>query len=71
MSWENDLNLNAKKRKTLCAARTWKKQKEISFNKYFYQHKPLRSIEEVSREILALEEENKGLIMDILFPCLN
>jgi len=39
---------------------------EISFNKYFYQHKPLRSIEEVSREILALEEESEGLIMDIL-----
>lgn len=39
---------------------------EISFNKYFYQHKPLRPLEEVSAEILALEEENEGLIMDIL-----
>lgn len=39
---------------------------EISFNKYFYQHKPLRSIEEVSAEILALEQESEGLIMDIL-----
>jgi len=39
---------------------------EISFNKYFYQHKPLRSLEEVSKEILALEQENEGLIMDIL-----
>lgn len=39
---------------------------EISFNKYFYQHKPLRSIEEVSAEILQLEKENEGLIMDIL-----
>jgi type I restriction enzyme M protein len=39
---------------------------EISFNKYFYQHKPLRSIEEVSNEILALEQESEGLIMDIL-----
>ena len=39
---------------------------EISFNKYFYQHKPLRSIEEVSTEILALEQESEGLIMDIL-----
>ena len=39
---------------------------EISFNKYFYQHKPLRSIEEVSAEILGLEKENEGLIMDIL-----
>ena len=39
---------------------------EISFNKYFYQHKLLRSIEEVSAEILGLEKENEGLIMDIL-----
>jgi type I restriction enzyme M protein len=39
---------------------------EISFNKYFYQHKPLRSIEEVSEEILGLERESEGLIMDIL-----
>ncbi len=39
---------------------------EISFNKYFYQHKPLRSIEEVSAEILEFEKENEGLIMDIL-----
>ncbi len=39
---------------------------EISFNKYFYQHKPLRSLEEVDAEILQLEKENDGLIMDIL-----
>lgn len=39
---------------------------EISFNKYFYKHKPLRSIEEVSAEIMELEKENEGLIMDIL-----
>jgi len=39
---------------------------EISFNKYFYQHKPLRSIEDVSAEILALEELNEGLIKEIL-----
>jgi len=39
---------------------------EISFNKYFYQHKPLRSIEEVSAEILQLEKENEGLINEIL-----
>lgn len=39
---------------------------EISFNKYFYQHKPLRSLEEVSKEILELEQENEGLIMEIL-----
>ncbi|MEZ4884526.1 MAG: class I SAM-dependent DNA methyltransferase [Chitinophagales bacterium] len=39
---------------------------EISFNKYFYQHQPLRSLEVVSREILELEQESEGLIMDIL-----
>lgn len=39
---------------------------EISFNKYFYQHKPLRSIDEVTREILALEHESDGLIAEIL-----
>lgn len=39
---------------------------EISFNKYFYRHKPLRSLEEVSAEILKLEEESDGLIKDIL-----
>ncbi len=39
---------------------------EISFNKYFYRHKPLRSIEEVSADILKLEELSDGLIRDIL-----
>ncbi|MDD2449503.1 MAG: class I SAM-dependent DNA methyltransferase [Sulfurimonas sp.] len=39
---------------------------EISFNKYFYKHKPLRSIEEVSKDILSLEEQSEGLIKEIL-----
>jgi type I restriction enzyme M protein len=39
---------------------------EISFNKYFYQHKPLRSIEEVTEDILQLERESDGLIQEIL-----
>lgn len=39
---------------------------EISFNKYFYQYKPLRSINEVTADILALEKESDGLIADIL-----
>ena len=39
---------------------------EISFNKYFYRHKPLRSIEEVSDDILKLEAESDGLIREIL-----
>ena len=39
---------------------------EISFNKYFYRHKPLRSLQEVSVDILALENESDGLIREIL-----
>lgn len=39
---------------------------EISFNKYFYQHKPLRGIEEVTADILALENQSDGLIAEIL-----
>jgi len=39
---------------------------EISFNKYFYRHKPLRSLEEVSADILQLENESEGLIREIL-----
>jgi len=39
---------------------------EISFNKYFYRHKPLRDLEEVSNDILALENESDGLIREIL-----
>lgn len=39
---------------------------EISFNKYFYQHKPLRSLEEVTSEILALEAETDGLLKQLV-----
>lgn len=39
---------------------------ELSFNKYFYQPTPLRSLEEVTEEILALEKEGDGLLAEIL-----
>lgn len=39
---------------------------EISFNKYFYKHQPLRSMDEVAREIIALEQQAEGLIAEIL-----
>ncbi|MBL1352235.1 MAG: SAM-dependent DNA methyltransferase [Zetaproteobacteria bacterium] len=39
---------------------------EISFNKYFYRHKPLRSMEDVAADILKLEEQAEGLIAEIL-----
>ncbi|EGV49963.1 type I restriction-modification system subunit M [Candidatus Endoriftia persephone] len=39
---------------------------EISFNKYFYRHKPLRSLEEVTRDILMLEAETEGLLRKLV-----
>ena len=39
---------------------------ELSFNKYFYEPAPLRSLEEVTAEILALEKEGDGLLAEIL-----
>lgn len=39
---------------------------EISFNKYFYQHKPLRSLEEVTSDILALEAKTEGLLKKLV-----
>lgn len=39
---------------------------EISFNKYFYRHKPLRGLDKVTADILALEQRADGLISDIL-----
>ncbi|MBA6152395.1 type I restriction-modification system subunit M [Gelidibacter maritimus] len=39
---------------------------EISFNKYFYKHTPLRSIEAVTQDILELEKQSDGLITEIL-----
>ncbi len=39
---------------------------EISFNKYFYQHQPLRPLEDVVAEIRQLETETEGLLERIL-----
>ena len=39
---------------------------EVNFNKHFYRHKPLRSMEEVAKEIIGLERKAEGLIADIL-----
>ena len=39
---------------------------EISFNKYFYKHTPLRNIEDVTKDILELEALSDGLISEIL-----
>ena len=39
---------------------------EISFNKYFYKHQPLRSLAEVTAEILQLEAETEGLLKNLV-----
>lgn len=39
---------------------------EISFNKYFYEHAPLRSLGEVTADILKLEEETEGLLKKLV-----
>lgn len=39
---------------------------EISFNKYFYKHTPLRNIETVTNDILDLDKQSDGLISEIL-----
>jgi type I restriction enzyme M protein len=39
---------------------------EINFTKYFYRYQPLRTLEEIKADILALEQETEGLLMEIL-----
>lgn len=41
---------------------------EVSFTRYFYQPKPLRSLEEIRADILALERETEGLLAEIVGP---
>ena len=38
---------------------------EISFTKYFYKYKPLRPLNEITREIKTLEEETRKLMEEI------
>jgi type I restriction enzyme M protein len=39
---------------------------EISFTRYFYKPKPLRTLEEIRADILALEKETEGLLGEII-----
>lgn len=39
---------------------------EIPFNKYFYNFSALRNLEEISNDILKLEEETDGLLKEII-----
>jgi type I restriction enzyme M protein len=39
---------------------------EISFTRHFYQPKPLRTLEEIRIDILAVEKEAEGLLDELL-----
>ena len=39
---------------------------EISFTRYFYKPQPMRPLEEIRADILALEKETKGLLGEII-----
>ncbi len=39
---------------------------EINFTKYFYKYKPLRSLKEITQELLELEKESDGLMNKLL-----
>lgn len=39
---------------------------EINFTKYFYKFKPLRTIEEITKDLLQLEKESEGIFNEIL-----
>jgi type I restriction enzyme M protein len=41
---------------------------EISFTRYFYKPQPLRTLEEIRADILALERETEGLLGEIIGP---
>jgi len=39
---------------------------EINFTKYFYKYKPLRSLEDITQDLLKLDEEIEGIMKEIL-----
>lgn len=39
---------------------------EVNFTKYFYQYKPLRSLEEIRKDIMAIEQETDGLLKEVI-----
>jgi type I restriction enzyme M protein len=39
---------------------------EINFTRYFYRYEKLRSVEEITKEILALDAETEGMLREVL-----
>lgn len=44
----------------------WKVGYEISFTRHFYKPQPLRTLEEIRADIVALEKETEGLLDEVL-----
>jgi type I restriction enzyme M protein len=39
---------------------------EVSFTRYFYKPQPLRTLDEIRADILALERETEGMLSEII-----
>ena len=39
---------------------------EINFTKYFYKYKPLRSLHDITSDLLELERESEGIFKEIV-----
>ena len=39
---------------------------EINFTKYFYKYKPLRSFDDITKDLLELEKETDGLMKKLI-----
>jgi type I restriction enzyme M protein len=39
---------------------------EVNFTKYFYQYKPLRSLDDIREDIMAIEQETDGLLKEVI-----
>ena len=39
---------------------------EVNFTKYFYQYKPLRSLDDIRKDIMAIEKETDGLLKEVI-----
>ena len=39
---------------------------EISFTRHFYKPKPMRTLEEIRADIMTLERETEGLLVEIV-----
>jgi type I restriction enzyme M protein len=39
---------------------------EVNFTKYFYQYKPLRSLDDIRKDIMAIEQKTDGLLKEVI-----